>query len=147
MKQLVHPAGLIASVITRRLELNDEMMLLALLLNTVFVVGGAVIIVMAMHQRSKRLEMEHRERLAMIERGMLPSPENDPQQFEASLNRPAVSRYTTLGIAIVGVGVGLMLLIGVAGGAPEAGVGVGGAIAVLGGAFIANGYLQRGGQR
>ena len=119
-------------------------MLFALLLNAVFIIGGVSVILMAMHQRSKRLEMEHRERLAMIERGMLPSPESDPEQFEASLNRPGVSRYTTLGIAIVGLGVGLMLLIGVAGGAPEAGVGVGGAIVVLGGALIVNGYLQRG---
>jgi hypothetical protein len=123
--------------------LDDEMMVFALLLNTVFVVGGVGVILMAMHQRTRKLEMQHRERLAMIERGMLPSPETDPEQFEASLNRPAASRHTTLGIAIVGLGLGLMLLIGVAGGAPDAGIGVGGAIVVLGGAFIVNGYLQR----
>lgn len=124
--------------------MNDELMLLALLLNALFILGGVGVILMAMHQRTKKFEMEHRERLAMIERGMMPSPETDPEQFEASLNPPSVSRYTTLGIAIVGLGFGLMLLIGVAGDAPGAGVGVGGAIAVLGGAFIVNGYLQRG---
>mgnify|MGYP007039602984 CR=1 FL=1 len=120
------------------------MMLFALLLNTVFIVGGVGVILMAMYQRTKKLEMQHSERLAMIERGLMPSPETDPEQFEASLNRPGVSRYTTLGIAIVGLGLGLMLLIGIAGGAPEAGIGVGGAIVVLGGAFIVNGFLQRG---
>jgi hypothetical protein len=122
--------------------LIEELTLFALL-TAVFVIGGVGVVLMAMHQRTRKLEMQHRERLAMIERGMLPSPETDPEQFEASLNRPGVSRYTTLGIAIVGVGMGLMLLIGIAGGAPDAGVGVGGAIVVLGAAFIVNGYLQR----
>jgi hypothetical protein len=122
---------------------DEQMMVFALLLNAIFIVGGVVVIVMAMSQRAKRLEMQHRERLAMIERGMVPSPETDPAHFEASLGRPAVSRYTTLGVAVVGVGVGVMLLIGVAGGAADAGVGVGGAIAVLGFAFIVNGYLRR----
>jgi hypothetical protein len=119
-------------------------MLLAVLLNAFFIAGGVGVILMAMHQRTRKLEMQYRERLAMIERGMMPSPETDPEQFEAALNRPGVSRYTTVGIAIAGLGFGLMLLIGIAGGAPDAGVGIGGAIAVLGGAFIVNGYLQRG---
>ena len=123
--------------------MDEQMMVFALLLNAIFILGGVVVIVMAMSQRARRLEMQHRERLAMIERGMAPSPEADPAHFEASLGRPGVSRYTTLGVAIVGVGIGVMLLIGVAGGAAEAGLGVGGAIAVLGFAFIVNGYLRR----
>jgi hypothetical protein len=126
--------------------MNDDMMLFALLLNTIFILGGVIVIIMAMSQRTKKLEMMHRERMAMIDRGLLPSPEVDPEQFEASMGRPGVSRYTTLGIAIVGLGMGLMLIIGVAGGAPDAGVGVGGAIVVLGLAFVANGYLQRASQ-
>jgi hypothetical protein len=125
---------------------NDEMMTFALLLNTLFILGGVIVIVMAMHQRTRKIEMQHRERMAMIDRGLTPSPETNPEQFEASLGRPGVSRYTSLGIAIVGLGMGLMLLIGVAGDAPGAGVGVGGAIVVLGAAFIVNGYLQRGTQ-
>jgi hypothetical protein len=124
--------------------MDEQMMVFALLLNAIFIVGGVIVIVMAMSQRARRLEMQHRERLAMIERGMAPSPEMDPGQFEASFGRTAVSRYTTLGVAVVGVGLGLMLLIGVAGGAADAGVGIGGAIAVLGFAFIVNGYLRRG---
>ena len=124
--------------------MDEQMMVFALLLNAIFIVGGVVVIVLAMSQRARRLEMQHRERLAMIERGMMPSPETDPARFEASLGRPSLSRYTTLGVAIVGIGIGLMLLIGVAGGAASAGVGIGGAIAVLGLAFIVNGYLRRG---
>ena len=119
------------------------MLVFVLMLNVVFIVGGVIVIVMAMHQRAKRLEMEHRERLAMIERGMAPSLDSEPPRVEPSLYRPGVSRYTTLGVAIVGVGIGLMLMIGVAGGAVESGIGIGGAIAVLGAAFIVNGYLRR----
>jgi hypothetical protein len=124
--------------------LTEQMTVFALLLNALFIVGGVIVIVMAMKQRSKRIEMEHRERLAMIERGILPSPESDPAQFDTSPRGAGVSRYTTLGVAIVGIGLGLMLLIGVAGGAPEPGIGVGGAVVVLGAAFIVNGYLRRG---
>jgi hypothetical protein len=123
---------------------NDGMMVFAILANAMFIVGGVILIGMAMYQRTKKLEMQHRERLAMIERGLAPSPETNPGEFGASAYRPGTSRYTSLGIAVVGVGLGLMLLIGVAGGAPDAGVGVGGAIVVLGAAFIVNGYLQRG---
>lgn len=121
------------------------MTVFALLLNALFILGGVIVIVMAMHQRSKRLEMEHRERLAMIERGLTPTPESNPAQFETSLGPPAVSRFTTVGVAIVGIGIGLMLLIGVAGDSPDIGVGVGGAVVVLGAAFIVNGYLRRDG--
>ena len=126
--------------------MNDDIMLFALLINAVFITGGVIVIIMAMSQRTKKLEMQHRERLAMIERGLTPSPETDPEQFERSLPPRGVSRFTSLGVAIVGLGLGLMLIIGVAGGAPEAGVGIGGATVVLGAAFIVNGYLQRGAQ-
>lgn len=124
--------------------MNDDMIVFALLLNTIFILGGVIVIIMAMHQRTKKIEMQHRERMAMIERGLAPSPETDPAQVEAYQVRRAMSRFTSLGIAIVGVGLSLMLLIGVAGGAPDAGVGVGGAVVVLGAAFIVNGYLRSG---
>ena len=120
------------------------MMTFALLLNTIFILGGVIVIVMAMHQRTRKIEMQHRERMAMIERGLAPSPETDPGPFEASQGRRSMSRFTSLGIAIVGAGLSLMLLIGVAGGATDAGIGDGGAIVVRGAAFIVNGCLGSG---
>jgi hypothetical protein len=114
----------------------------ALVINTLFIIGGVVLIVVAMRHRMKKVEMQHRERMAMIERGLTPIGNEDVPG--ALGRRGRVSPYTTLGIAIVGIGLGLMLVVGVAGGAADAGVGIGGAIVVLGAAFILNGYLQRG---
>jgi len=48
-----------------------------------------------------------------------------------------------LGIVIVAAGLGLMTLISVAFGEAEAGVGVGGAIAILGPAFIVKAQVGR----
>jgi hypothetical protein len=105
-------------------------------------------------------EMEVRERIAMIERGLVPPPEKDPQGFDRAMNRydrlrdqyddgdwyprrRATARFRTAGVTLMGVGFGLMLMIGVAGGAIEAGIGVGGFLVVIGLAFFVNSWLTR----
>jgi len=126
---------------------REEMVVVTLLL---FVVGGVVLMMAAMYSRQKVREMAHRERLAMIERGLIPSPETDPARFEAATGladaasaspRPG-ARYRTIGIELIGLGVGLAFLIGLAGGAAEVGIGIGGAIAALGAASVVNAHLQ-----
>jgi hypothetical protein len=107
----------------------------------VFIFGmfaGVFIIYMGLRQRSQQLEMLHRERMAMIERGQIPLAEPLPgfQPRRVSMAGAAASRSLSVGIVIVGVGIALMTIISIAGESPETGVGVGGAIAVLGGAFI-----------
>lgn len=115
----------------------------------VFVVGmiaGVIVIMMAMRQRSQQLEMQHRERMAMIERGQVPTePANLAHRHVSSGSRPPVvgARYMSLGIIVVALGLGLMTIVSVAGGAPDAGVGIGGAIIILGLAFIANSLVSR----
>lgn len=116
-------------------------MALGFLMGLISIIGGVIIIVAALQQRTKRLEMLHRERLAMIERGLVPPSRGSVES--AAGPHAAAPRFTSFGVAIVGVGFALMFIIGLAGGAPEAGVGVGGAVAILGAAFIVNGYLQR----
>lgn len=118
---------------------------LVVVLPVVVILGGVVIVAMGMHQHTKVLEMRHRERLAMIERGLAPPPERDPEGFEARTRPPgrSHSRYMTLGVALIAVGLGLMLIIGFAGGAPGPAVGIGGAVALLGAALIVNAQLQR----
>ncbi|HEX6164085.1 MAG TPA: hypothetical protein VFZ31_12015 [Vicinamibacterales bacterium] len=115
----------------------------------VFVFGmfcGVFIIFLGLRQRSQQLEMHHRERMAMIERGQIPL--NEPSALLH--DRPAMvsgaarsSRSLSIGIIVVGFGLALMTIISVAGGSPEAGIGVGGAIAILGGAFIARAIFVR----
>lgn len=103
----------------------------------VFILGmfaGVFIIYMGLRQRSLQLEMMHKERMAMIERGQVPlSPEPEHGGRRASA---AASRSMSIGIVVVGLGLAMMMLISVAGGNPEAGIGVGGAVAILGAAFI-----------
>jgi hypothetical protein len=106
------------------------------------VLSGVAIVIMGLRQRSQQLELQHRERMAMIERGIVPSPEGPP----SGGHRPVaagVPRSMSLGIVIVAAGLGLMTLIGVAFGESEAGVGVGGAIAIIGTAFIVKSLVSQ----
>jgi hypothetical protein len=111
--------------------------------------------------RARVRELEVRERIAMIERGLVPPPEKDPNGFDRAMSRyeqyrdrgedwdlqgrrgRTPSRYRSAGVTLIGVGFGLMMMIGVAGNAPEAGVGVGGFLVIIGMAFFVNSWLNR----
>lgn len=118
-----------------------------------FVVAGLILLLMAMHNRRYMRELAHRERMAMIERGLVPSPESDPAEFEAATGLatppppPTLpkrgDRFRTVGVAMIGLGLGLAFLIGMTGGDPEVGLGVGGAWVALGAASLLNYFLIR----
>jgi hypothetical protein len=107
------------------------------------------------HARVRELEV--RERIAMIERGLVPPPEKDPNGFDRAMGRidraralrddwdgyprRSPGRYRSAGVTMIGVGFGLMLLIGVAGDNPAEAVGVGGFIVVMGLAFFVNSVI------
>jgi hypothetical protein len=107
---------------------------------------GVFIVFLGLRQRSQQLEMRHRERMAMIERGQIPL--NEPSAFiheKPSIASSATrsSRSLSIGIIVVGLGLALMTIISVAAESPEVGIGVGGAIAILGGAFIVRAVIVR----
>ena len=52
---------------------------------TIVVFASLGVLWMAMANRRAVREMEHRERLAMIQRGLLPAPESDPLGFEEAV--------------------------------------------------------------
>jgi hypothetical protein len=104
------------------------------LMFAVFMFSGVFLIFTAMRQRSEMLERMHRERMAMIERGHVPPVEPV---------RRMSTRALSMGILVVGLGLALTMLVGIAGGSPEAGVGVGGAIVILGLAFIVRSLVVR----
>ena len=118
-----------------------------------FVVGGVTLLLMAMRNRRYMRELAHRERMAMIERGLVPPPESDPVQFEAATGVTSATparavprrgeRFRTGGVAMIGLGVGLALIIGLTGGDPDVGLGVGGAWIALGFASLLNYFLIR----
>jgi hypothetical protein len=113
----------------------------------VFILGmfaGVFIIFMGLRQRGQQLEMRHRERMAMIERGQIPLVETagaQPRRLSSAV--APTSRSLSLGIIVVGFGFALMFIIGIAGESPAVGVGIGGAISILGAAFIVRSLVVR----
>ena len=91
--------------------------------------------------------------MAMIERGLVPPPEGDLVQFDPAAPSVALSpaspaprrgeRFRTIGIAMIGLGVGMAFIIGFTGGEPEVALGVGGAWTALGLASLFNYFLIR----
>jgi hypothetical protein len=111
------------------------------------VIGGLCIVGYAFVSRQRLRELAVRERIAMIEKGLVPAPEVDPLRFEravAPVRRRANSRaarYRSAGVVLMGLGIALVVLLTFAAGVPEVGFGVGGSLAVLGAAVFVNGML------
>ncbi|HEY7501704.1 MAG TPA: DUF6249 domain-containing protein [Vicinamibacterales bacterium] len=114
---------------------------------TVIVFAALFVLFLAVQSRRHVREMEHRERLAMIERGLIPSPEADPGRFEEALSPErspqdrSVVRLRSAGVMMIGLGLAFMFLM-FATRKPEVGVGVGGAFALIGAAFFVNATLM-----
>jgi len=102
---------------------------------------------LAVRGRQRLRELAYQERIAMIEKGLVPSPESDPSGFEAMFTRrqPTVKaiRYRTAGVIMTGFGLSMTTLLffvmpyearGIA-------LGVGGAFTVLGLTVLGNGLL------
>jgi hypothetical protein len=112
-----------------------------LLFGMMFTAGmfcGVFLIFLAMRQRSEMLERQHRERMAMIERGQIPLPDQVVRRGSGGS-----SRSLSLGIIVVGLGLALMMIISVASGAPDVGIGIGGAIVIVGASFIVRSFVVR----
>ena len=125
--------------------LTEEMLPALLFLS--LILGCFAVVWMALQSQRRIREMEHRERLAMIERGLIPPPELDPALFERGAGfggrsgLVSAERSRSIGVMLIGIGLGLIVLLSFAAGLPESGVGIGGALAVLGAAFYVNGML------
>lgn len=126
----------------------------------VAIMGAFIYAIVQTLARARIRELEVRERIAMIERGLVPPPEKDPDGFDRAMarydrsrirtdarewpgTRRTPARYRSAGVMLIGVGLGLMVLIGVAGGERDAAVGVGGMIVIIGMAFFVNSWLNR----
>ena len=123
---------------------------------TVFVLivaAGLALLLMSMNNRRYVRELAHRERMAMIERGLVPPPEGDLVQFEPAPTPGVISpaspapkrgeRFRTIGVAMIGLGVGMAFIVGFTGGQPVVALGVGGAWTALGVASLFNYFLIR----
>jgi hypothetical protein len=113
---------------------------------SLFIAAGVAIIWMAMQSRRQIREMEHRERLAMIERGMVPPPEVDPgtfdRQFSYAQPRSTGSiRTRVAGVFMISLGLAFMFMLTLLTGEPAIGVGVGGAFAIVGAGFLVSSFI------
>src|SRR5882724_13114740 len=113
------------------------------------IIGAFVFIIIKTLAKARVRELEVRERIAMIERGLVPPPEVDPRGFDRAMlvmansrRHRAPGRHRRAGVTLMGVGFGLMMLISVAGGAMNEGIGVGGFFVIMGLAFFINGLFD-----
>lgn len=123
--------------------MDTEEVILILILPIAGMLAGVAVIIAALRHRAKMLEMVHKERVAMIERGIVPS-ELGPGGYDQHRLAHAVSTRTrsfSLGIIVMGLGFAFMTLIGIAAQSPDEAIGIGGAIAILGAAFIVRSLL------
>jgi hypothetical protein len=122
------------------------------LIFVVAILAGCTVAIVGTLARNRVRELEIRERIAMIEKGLMPPPEVDPRGFDQAMaaqerlafrarHRPS-GRHRRGGIALMGVGFGLMVLITFADGDVRHGVGVGGFLVILGLAFLINGLFE-----
>jgi len=121
------------------------------LIPIVAIIGGVTAGIVSTIMRGRVRELEIRERIAMIERGMVPPPESDPEAFDRrlhsmhALQRGHVApRHRSAGVILIAVGLGLGVLMTYAGGVPEQAIGVGGFIVILGLGFFVNSLFSGG---
>jgi len=113
----------------------------------VAIVGGIFAGIVSTMFKSRIRELEIRERIAMIEHGLVPPPERDPEGFEQQMRvvehwqqRPAAPRFRSGGIMVMSVGFGLMVLLWFVGVERE-GIGVGGFLVVIGLGLLVNSFF------
>jgi hypothetical protein len=123
-------------------RVSEEQVMVSIFSLMVF--AGVAVLWLAMSNRRALREMEHRERIALIQAGIVPAPEADPLAFETHFEPSSTlsrkDRWRTAGTLTIGFGAALLLLLSFTG-VGEIGIAVGGAFIVLGASFLLNGML------
>ena len=112
------------------------------------IVGGITAGIVATVTRGRIRELEIRERIAMIERGVVPPPESDPDTFDRRMHsmdrlqrRHVAPRFRSAGVILIAVGLGLVVLMTYTAGVPREALGVGGFVVILGLGCLVNGLF------
>jgi hypothetical protein len=113
------------------------------------ILAGMGLVALLVRGRQRLRELAIKERIALIEKGLVPSPELDPARFESFVGqrRPVnktAARFQSAGVMLMGLGGALALLLGAVSRLPAVGFGIGGGLAVLGMAMFINGALLSG---
>jgi len=127
----------------------DDMIISPFWIPITAIIGAFIYAIIHAIVRGRVRELEVRERIAMIERGLVPPPEVDPRGFDRVMQRierhevrSGAGRHRRAGVTLMGVGFGLMVLIAFAGGDAHSAIGVGGFLAVVGFAFFINSLID-----
>jgi len=118
------------------------------LIPIVAIIGAFTYAVVQTLARARVRELEVRERIAMIERGLVPPPEVDPRGFDRAMDRyeryreRSPGRHRRAGVTLMGVGFGLMVLIAFTSGEESVAIGVGGFLVLIGVAFFINSLID-----
>jgi Domain of unknown function (DUF6249) len=127
----------------------DDMIISPFWIPITAIIGAFIYGIIQAVMRARVRELEIRERIALIERGLVPPPEVDPRGFERVMHRlerhevrSGAGRHRRAGVTLMGVGFGLMVLIAFAGGDARNAIGVGGFLAVIGFAFFLNSLID-----
>ena len=124
----------------------------AMLVFGAIVLGGMGLIAVMLRGRQRMQELAIRERIALIEKGLVPSPEADPARFESFIGlrratKTKGARLQSAGVMLMGLGCALAVLLAFGVRLIGIGIGVGGGLAVLGLAVFINGSLLSEGGR
>jgi hypothetical protein len=126
----------------------------AFLIPIVAIIGAFVIAGLGIYRHIRLQEFAHRERLALIEKGLVPPDKTPSEAYRLEPMQALISSQSSLdertrraGVVLVGIGFGIAFLIWMAGHEPDAAVGVGGFLLILGAAIYASSYFGGGRRR
>jgi uncharacterized protein DUF6249 len=150
VKQFKERASLICSNESLGGAVDDFYMISPFLIPITAIVGVFAYIIIKTLARTRVRELEIRERIAMIERGLVPPPEVDPRGFDHAMDRVerirdfrrGAGRHRRAGVTLMGVGFGLMVLIAFTSNETSVAIGVGGFLVVMGIAFFINSLME-----
>ena len=142
-------------------DVEDFVWISPLWIPIVAIIGGITLAIVKSISWARVRELEVRERIAMIEKGLIPPPETDPRGFDRGMvaadfmerrdrfdhryerwSSRSPERHRRAGVTLIGVGFGLMLMLGMLA-EGSVGLGVGGFLVLLGLAFFINGVFER----
>jgi len=130
---------------------DDVFVYSPLLIPISVILGAFVLMTVKTVVRARVRELEIRERIAMIERGLVPAPEVDPRGFDRAMtrlerreHRSGSGRHRRAGVTLMGVGFALMVLIAFTANETSVAIGVGGFLVVIGIAFFINSLIDGG---
>ncbi len=133
----------------------SEGALYAVLIPVVGMIGGFVLAALGIYSGIRRREFEHRERLAMIEKGLTP-PDHALPDVDRLERLNAIMPLTTqsgvkertrrAGVVLMGIGIGIAFLIWTTANEPNVALGVGGFLCILGVAVFLSSTVGREGR-